>query len=84
MTTREEKKTALKEGIKNSLEELWDAEEEELFYKIFTRECQHGKGTQKFMRYSKVEIQDLSCGDDDRTLHFLRKHKAGYACMLVH
>ena len=37
MTTRASKKAALKEDIKHVLEELWDAEEEELFYKIFSR-----------------------------------------------
>ena len=41
MTARASKKTALKEDIKNVLEDLWDTEEEEeeLFYKIFSREC---------------------------------------------
>ena len=37
MTTRKSKKEALKEEIKHVLEELCDTEEEELFFKIFTR-----------------------------------------------
>ena len=37
ITTRVSRKVSLKEDIKNVLEELWDAEEEELFYNIFSR-----------------------------------------------
>ena len=69
VTTRTSRKSALKKDVKCVLEELWDAEEEELFYKIFTIECQ--KGTQKVLRHSKSDIQDISCRDDDGNVHCL-------------
>ena len=53
MTTRAERKAALKKDVKNVLEDLWDAEEEEPFYEIFTRECENRKGRQKESRHSK-------------------------------
>ena len=53
MTTRTSRKESLKEDIKNVLEELWDSEEEEIFYKIFTRECVNAKEMQKILRFSK-------------------------------
>ena len=43
MTTRTSSKEALKEDIKNVLEELWGAEEEEPLYKYFTRELMEKK-----------------------------------------
>ena len=71
----------MKKDVKNVLKELWDAEEEP-FYKISTNEYE--KGMQKILRDSKVELQNLSCGDDDGTLHYLRKHGAGDVYMIVH
>ena len=67
MTTMVARKEALKEDVKHVLEELQDAEEEEPFFKIFTRECE--KGTKKVMRCSKVDLQDLSHRDYDLTVH---------------
>ena len=49
MTTSKSRKAALKEDIKHVLEESWDSEEEEPFYKIFTRECLNAKGMQKII-----------------------------------
>ena len=84
MNARVERKAVFKEDVKHVLEELFDAEEEEPFYKILIRECQNGKGTQKVLRYSKAELQDFLHRDNDGTVHCLRKHEVGYACMLVH
>ena len=82
MNTSSEGKTSLKEDVKNVIEELWEAEEEEPFSKIFTRECE--KGMKKALRHSKSEIQDLSGGDNDRTVHYLRKHEAEDFRILAH
>ena len=49
MATRTSRKAALKEDIKHVLEELWDAEEEEPLYKIFTIECLGAKIIQKVL-----------------------------------
>ena len=54
MSTRKSRKAALKEDMKYVLEELWDAEEEEPFYEIFSRECVNAKGTQKSLLHSKA------------------------------
>ena len=47
MKTGTSRKVSLKEDTKHVLEELWEAEEEESFYKIFTRECVNKKGCRK-------------------------------------
>ena len=60
MKTRKSRKAALKEDIKHALEELWDAKEEEPFYKTLTRECANAKVAQKILRCSKAQLQDLS------------------------
>ena len=58
MATREKSKAALKEDVKNLLEELWNAEEGEIFHNFFTRKT--SKGTEKVLRYSKEELHKLS------------------------
>ena len=78
MTTRSEIKASVKEDINHVLEEMWDAEEEEPFFKIFTRECK------KVLRCSEAELQDLSHGDEDLTVYYIQKYEAGCAHMLVH
>ena len=70
--TREQRKVALKEDVKNLLEELWDAEEEEIFYKIFIRET--SKGFHKVLYHSKEEFRELSYREDYRTFYNLEKH----------
>ena len=82
MTTRSEIKASVKEDINHVLEEMWDAEEEEPFFKIFTRECK--KGMQKVLRCSETELQDLSYGDEYLTIYYLQKYEAGCAHMLAH
>ena len=67
MNTRDKRKAALKEDFKYLLKELWDAEEEGPFFKIFTREYE--KGIQKVLRHSKADLQDLTHRDDDRTVY---------------
>ena len=84
MTTGTSRKAALKEDVKYVIEELWDAEEEEPFCKIFTRECLNRKETQKILQDSKENVQDISCRDDDGTANCLRKHEVGHVHMLVH
>ena len=79
---RTQMKAALKEDIKLLLEELWDAEEEEALYKIFTRESK--KGMQKVLRYSKEDLQVLSYREDDGTVFHFKKHEVGDVRMLVH
>ena len=59
MATKTSRKAAFKEEIKHVLEELWDSEEEEPFYKIFTRVFMNAKGTQKIIRDSKTQLKDL-------------------------
>ena len=81
-STRSRKQAALKEDVKHLLEELWDAEEKDALYKIFTKESK--KGTQKVLSYSKEELQDLSCVKDDGTVLHLEKHEVGDIRMLVH
>ena len=84
MTTRTLKKAALKEGIKNVLEELWDTEEEEPFYKIFSRECMSTKRMQKILRHSKAQLQELSYRDDDHTVYYLQKYEVRDVHILVY
>ena len=57
--TRIRRKSALKEDVKNLLEELLDIEEDDMFYKIFTRDA--NRGVHKFINYSKDKLKDLSC-----------------------
>ena len=82
MTTKEKRKVALKEEVKHLLGELWEAEEEDFFYKLFTRE--HEKGKHKFLLYSKEELQELFCIEDDGTIHYLQRHETGDVRMLLH
>ena len=75
MTTRTSRKASLKEHIKHVFGELWDAEEEDPFYKIFSREFMNTKGTQKILRHSKAQLQELSCRDDIDAVHYLQTMK---------
>ena len=84
MKIRTSRKESLKEDIKHVLEELWDAEEEEPLYKIFSRECMNARGIQKILRHSKAQIQEVSCIDEDDTIHYLQKYEVGDVCMIVH
>ena len=84
MTTRAERKAALKEDIKHVLEELWDTEEEEPLYKTFTRECLGAKRIQDVLQCSKADIQDLSCRDDEDSVLFLQNHETEKFRMMVH
>ena len=80
--TRSRRNAALKEDVKHLLEELWDAEEDETFYKIFTRGTK--KGTHKFVNFSKDELKDLSYREDDGSVHRLRLDEVGDVRMLFH
>ena len=60
MATKISRKEALKEDIRNVLQELCDTKEEEPFYKIFSRECMNAKGAHKILILSKAQLQDLS------------------------
>ena len=82
MTNKEKSKEALKEDIKHLLEEIWDTEEGEMFYNIFTRES--AKETHKVLRCSKEEVQQLSCREDDGSVCYLKKHQSGDVRILVH
>ena len=83
MTSRTSKKAALKECIKYVLEDLWDAEEEEPFCKIFKREFVNGKEMQKILQHSKAHLRDLSCRENDDAFHYLQKHELGDVHKLV-
>ena len=73
MATRESRKVALKEDIKNILEEPWRIEEEEPLCKIFTGECMKTRDIQKVLRFSKTDLNDISCREDEDTVNFLEK-----------
>ena len=77
MTTRTSRKSALKEDIKHVIEELWDLEEEEALYKIFTKEFLGAKSTQDVMRHSKVDLKDLSDRNEDDDVLYLHKCDVG-------
>ena len=80
--TRSRRKAALKEDVKHLLEELWDAEEDEMFYKIFTRETK--RGVHKFIIFSKDKLKDLSCREDDVFVYHIQLHEVGNVHMLFH
>ena len=82
IATREKRKVVLKEDVKYPLEELWEAEEWEKCYKIFTRKT--SKETHEVMRYSKEELHEISYAEEDGSMHYLKKHKVGDVRMLVH
>ena len=84
MTTITSRKAALKEDINHVLEELWDAEEEEPFHKIFSRLYMNEKGTHKILRCSNAQLEEISCRDDDDAVHYLQKNEAGDFHVLVH
>ena len=83
MTSRTSSKASLKEDTNHVLEELWDDEEEEPLYKIFTRECLGAKSIQKFLRNSKAELRDLSCRDHDDAVLYLQNCEVGDVCIMV-
>ena len=84
MTTRISRKVALKEDINHVLEELWDAEEEEPLYKIFTRECLKTKDIPNVVRFSKADPHEISCRYDDDAVLYIEKYEVGDACMTMH
>ena len=43
----------------------------------------HAKGTQKLLRHSKEQIQELSHRDDEDSVHYLQKYEVGDVRMLV-
>ena len=50
--------TATKEDVKYLLEDAWDVDSYDLFWKIFAKVTK--KGVIKFPRHSKAELQELS------------------------
>ena len=38
----------------------------------------------KMLRYSKAELQDLSCRDDEDVVFYLQKYEVGDIRMIVH
>ena len=80
--TRSRRKAVLKEDVRHLLEELWDIEEDDMFYKFFTRYT--NRGMQQFINCSKDELQDLSYREDDGSIHHLQLHEVGDARMLFH
>ena len=71
----------MKEDVKHLLKELWGVEETDALDGIFTKESR--RGTQCILRYSKEELKDLSCVEDDGTVLRLAEHEIGGICMLV-
>ena len=79
--TRSQRQKSLKEDVKHLLEELWEAEKEDALYKIFTKESK--RGMQKFLRYSREDLKDLSYVEEDGTELKLKKHEIGEFRMQV-
>ena len=79
--TREKINKARKEDAEHLLYELWDAEPDETFYKIFTRETK--KGIQNLLLHSKAELKEPSCREDDGSINGLIMHEVGNIRMLV-
>ena len=77
MTTLIERKEAVKEDIEHVLEELWDLEEEEPLYKIFTRECLGSKSIQEMLQCSIAELKGLLYRHDDYAVLYLQKYDVG-------
>ena len=73
--TRSRRKAALKEDVKHLLEELWDVEEDETFYKIFTRETK--KGMHKFINFYRDDLKDLSYREDNGSVYHIQLHEIG-------
>ena len=63
---------------------MWDLEEEEPLYKIFTRECLGTGSIQDVLQNSKAELKELSRRDDDDSVLYLQKHYMGKVHMMVH
>ena len=84
MNSRKKRKEALKEDIKHVLEELWDLEEEEPLYKIFTRKFLGVWSIQEVLQYPKAEIKDTSHRDDYDTSLYLQRHDVVKVHMIVH
>ena len=58
-TAREQRTKARKKYAKHPLEELWEADLYDSFYKIFTRETK--KGIIKYLSHSKAQLREFSC-----------------------
>ena len=82
--TRIKVNAALKEDIKHVLEELWDIEDEEPFYKIFSKQCIGAKSIIDIIRFDKAQLEKLSHEDDEGTVHRLEQHEVEKMGMLVH
>ena len=79
--TRSTRNAALKEDVKYLLEELWGIEEDDMFYKIFTKDAK--RGAHKFINFTKDELKDLSYREDDGSVHHIQLHEVGDVHMLL-
>ena len=67
--------------MKDLLEELWEADPDEPFCKIFTRETK--KVIQNLLRYSKAELTEISYREDDGSVNNLLRCEAGRHRMIL-
>ena len=65
-SNRDKRSAENQEDIKHILEEVWDFDPDETFYKIFSRESK--KGAQSVIDMSKEELKDLNLRENDDNL----------------
>ena len=81
--TRVKANAALKEDIKHVLEELWGIEEEEPFYKIFTKRCIGAKSVHYVAASDKAELEKLT-HEDEEGIFYLEDYEINKMRMLLH
>ena len=81
MDIREKRKVVLKEDATHVLKEMWDTEEGETFYNIFTIEK---KRMREALLWSDEDLHKLSWREDGGSACQLKKHEVDDACMLVY
>ena len=76
-----ERAIAIQEDIKHLLEEVWNYEPEDIFYKIFKREA--SKGINMIVNLEKEDLEKLSWKENDLVDH-LTKGEVGLIRIVEH
>ena len=65
-----ERAQAIQEDIKHLLEEVWDYDPQDTFYKIFKREAR--KGALIIINLEKEDLEKIFWKDDDKIDHLMK------------
>ena len=76
-----ERTQATQEDIKHLLEEVWDCDTQDTFYKTFAREAK--KGTNLIVNLEKKDLEELSWKEGDK-VDYLKKGEVGLIRMIDH